>query len=300
MLKYRNFGKKSLNEIKDKLTALGLGLGMKFDPGLVETPVGVDVAASSNGTGTEQPSRVGYFAMRHQKKTIKLGRTARASESAAGKSGLQLDRASAFLVPKNRRKRSGRLVDLSPTAKIRRSGRDRFRVFAQRTLMLDQAANLICQQRFPMLGRRPSFIVFFWCRIAKLATRDGCSVPVPLELAATSTPTGGFHQTGIKFHSQPESEGSEFVLNFVKRFLAEVPILQHFRLGFLGELAHGGDIGVVQTIGGADAQLDFVHAHVEKLLQFHVLFAYSGGRLIELDHVFVEIDEDIEVMPQNS
>jgi len=61
MLKYRNFGKKSLNEIKDKLTALGLGLGMKFDPGLVETPVGVDVVASSNGAGTEQPapSRVG-------------------------------------------------------------------------------------------------------------------------------------------------------------------------------------------------------------------------------------------------
>src|SRR5207248_2666297 len=28
MLKYHNFGKKSLNEIKDKLTALGLGLGM--------------------------------------------------------------------------------------------------------------------------------------------------------------------------------------------------------------------------------------------------------------------------------
>ncbi len=31
MLKYRNFGKKSLNEIKDKLLQLGLGLGMKFD-----------------------------------------------------------------------------------------------------------------------------------------------------------------------------------------------------------------------------------------------------------------------------
>lgn len=36
MLKYRNFGKKSLNEIKDKLSQLGLGLGMKFEPGLVE------------------------------------------------------------------------------------------------------------------------------------------------------------------------------------------------------------------------------------------------------------------------
>src|SRR5207244_11162933 len=108
-----------------------------------------------------------------------------------------------------------------------------------------------------------------------------------------------FHQTRIKFHSQSESEGSELVLNLVKRFLAEVSILQHFRLGFLGELAHGGDIGVVQAIGGADAQLDFVHAHVEKLLQFHVLFAYSGGRFIELDYVFVEVDENIEVMSQN-
>ena len=36
MLKYRNFGKKSLNEIKDKLTQLGLSLGMKFEAGLVE------------------------------------------------------------------------------------------------------------------------------------------------------------------------------------------------------------------------------------------------------------------------
>jgi len=38
MLKYRNFGKKSLNEIKDKLTALGLGLGMNLDTTLLEAP----------------------------------------------------------------------------------------------------------------------------------------------------------------------------------------------------------------------------------------------------------------------
>ncbi|HUK83039.1 MAG TPA: DNA-directed RNA polymerase subunit alpha [Verrucomicrobiae bacterium] len=44
MLKYRNFGKKSLNEIKEKLSALGLALGMKFDAALLEAgpvePVG--------------------------------------------------------------------------------------------------------------------------------------------------------------------------------------------------------------------------------------------------------------------
>jgi DNA-directed RNA polymerase subunit alpha len=37
MLKYRNFGKKSLNEIKEKLSSLGLALGMNIDPTLIET-----------------------------------------------------------------------------------------------------------------------------------------------------------------------------------------------------------------------------------------------------------------------
>ncbi len=39
MLKYRNFGKKSLNEIKDKLEQLGLSLGMKIDERLLERGV---------------------------------------------------------------------------------------------------------------------------------------------------------------------------------------------------------------------------------------------------------------------
>lgn len=37
MLKYRNFGKKSLNEIKSKLAELGLTLGMTFDEELIES-----------------------------------------------------------------------------------------------------------------------------------------------------------------------------------------------------------------------------------------------------------------------
>jgi len=41
MLKYRNFGKKSLNEIKDKLEALGLSLGMKFDERLLDNPTAI-------------------------------------------------------------------------------------------------------------------------------------------------------------------------------------------------------------------------------------------------------------------
>jgi len=38
MLKYRNFGKKSLNEIKEKLTGLNLTLGMNIDPALLDVP----------------------------------------------------------------------------------------------------------------------------------------------------------------------------------------------------------------------------------------------------------------------
>ena len=50
MLKYRNFGKKSLNEIKDKLVQLGLSLGMKFESGLVEP---------SDGQRTERGRQAG-------------------------------------------------------------------------------------------------------------------------------------------------------------------------------------------------------------------------------------------------
>jgi DNA-directed RNA polymerase subunit alpha len=38
MLKYRNFGKKSLNEIKEKLASLGLALGTNIDQSLLESP----------------------------------------------------------------------------------------------------------------------------------------------------------------------------------------------------------------------------------------------------------------------
>ena len=46
MLKYRNFGKKSLNEIKEKLSALGLALGMKFDASLLEPSAAASAASA--------------------------------------------------------------------------------------------------------------------------------------------------------------------------------------------------------------------------------------------------------------
>lgn len=46
MLKYRNFGKKSLNEIKQKITDLGLSLGMTFDPEMLK-PVSTESRVST-------------------------------------------------------------------------------------------------------------------------------------------------------------------------------------------------------------------------------------------------------------
>ena len=56
MLKYRNFGKKSLNEIKDKLVELGLGLGLSFEPYMLAGP-----SAASRGPrlGAEDETPVG-------------------------------------------------------------------------------------------------------------------------------------------------------------------------------------------------------------------------------------------------
>jgi len=51
MLKYRNFGKKSLNEIKEKLMELGLSLGMTFDPTLLESAYSSPLLSESGSGG---------------------------------------------------------------------------------------------------------------------------------------------------------------------------------------------------------------------------------------------------------
>jgi len=56
MLKYRNFGKKSLNEIKDKLTELGLSLGMSLDASLLTGPV---ASSRAPRLGAEDDAPVG-------------------------------------------------------------------------------------------------------------------------------------------------------------------------------------------------------------------------------------------------
>jgi hypothetical protein len=61
MLKYRNFGKKSSNEIKDKLLQLGLSLGIKFESGLVEPPMGSALCCQSDSKHLRQSRSVGLL-----------------------------------------------------------------------------------------------------------------------------------------------------------------------------------------------------------------------------------------------
>ncbi len=93
MLKYRNFGKKSLNEIKDKLSQLGLSLGMKFEGGLIETSDAAAAAAAALDSlrSNTQPSH--QNAMRHQKNTVKLGRSQAHRDALLANQVVQPDRA---------------------------------------------------------------------------------------------------------------------------------------------------------------------------------------------------------------
>ena len=98
---------------------------------------------------------------------------------------------------------------------------------------------------------------------------------------------------------RPRPRLGELVLDFVEGLLAEVAVFEHFRLGLHGELAHGGDVGVVEAVGGADAEFDFVDAHIEQLLESGVFLAGLGRRLLEIHRILVVVDEDVKVVAQD-
>jgi DNA-directed RNA polymerase subunit alpha len=62
MLRYRNFGKKSLTEIKEKLAELGLSLGMKLDASLLDSALGGSslLGRQSMIEDNEEPDGVGF------------------------------------------------------------------------------------------------------------------------------------------------------------------------------------------------------------------------------------------------
>ena len=97
MLKYRNFGKKSLNEIKDKLQQLELGSRDEIRSGPGGYAGRESTVPSINGAGDASLSIVSAFKITDEtpEKDGQARPHGRASESAARQSGLQPDRASA-------------------------------------------------------------------------------------------------------------------------------------------------------------------------------------------------------------
>ena len=83
-------------------------------------------------------------------------------------------------------------------------------------------------------------------------------------------------------------------------FLPKLRYLEHpSLLGLQRELADRGDVRVVQAIGGADAELDFVDTHVQQFLELGLLVVLLVGGFFKFHRVLVVADKYIEVMRQN-
>src|SRR5688572_30651963 len=106
-------------------------------------------------------------------------------------------------------------------------------------------------------------------------------------------------QLRLDVHAEAQAQRGELVLDFVQRLLAEIAVLQHFGLGLHGQLTDGGNVRVVEAVRGADAQLNFVHAHVQQFLELGALVVLLVGCFFELDGVLVVTDEHVEMMLQN-
>ena len=101
--------------------------------------------------------------------------------------------------------------------------------------------------------------------------------------------------------AEAEAEVDELVLDFVEGLFAEVAVLEHVVLGLEGELADGGDVGVVEAVGGADGELDFVDAHVEDAAEAVALLVGGelGARGVAGLQLVRVVDEDVEVVAED-
>jgi hypothetical protein len=153
-------------------------------------------------------------------------------------------------------------------------------------LVFDQAANEVGQHRVAMFGRAAQF---------------GRSLQVSHKFLTPPSvlPSAWLDQARLKIHAERQAERGQLVFDFVERFLAEVAILEHFLLALHRQLADGGDVRVVQAVRRADAQFDFVDAHVEQLLHLRLLVVLLVGGFLEFNRVLVVTDKHVEVMRQN-
>ena len=106
----------------------------------------------------------------------------------------------------------------------------------------------------------------------------------------------GIDQGSINVRTKGEPKSCQLVLDFVEGLLTKIPILEHLSLGLDRQLSHSGDIGIIQTVGRTNAQLNFVDAHVEKFLHPRLLVILLINNFFEFNGVFIVTHEDIQVM----
>ncbi|VBB38624.1 membrane hypothetical protein [uncultured Spirochaetota bacterium] len=88
-------------------------------------------------------------------------------------------------------------------------------------------------------------------------------------------------------HAEAEAPFRELGLDLQKGFLAEVPGLGDFFLGFTGQVAYGLNIGVLEAIGGTHRKFKLLHRGIQDLahpfLDLVALFVAAGFILVEID-----------------
>lgn len=106
-------------------------------------------------------------------------------------------------------------------------------------------------------------------------------------------------KTLIEFHAKRKAESLELFLDLVKRFLAEVSILEHLLFGLHRQLADGSDVRVVKAIGRADGEFDLVDRHIQQLTELVLLFGDLVLLTIKLILLLARTIEHIQMVLQD-
>src|SRR5262249_11364641 len=100
----------------------------------------------------------------------------------------------------------------------------------------------------------------------------------------------------LESHAQVETHLVEDLLDLIQRLAAEVLRLEHLLLGLLHQLAEVANVGVLQAVRGADAELQVLDRPEEVLVDRRLAagLARRAGRLL------LEVDEDAELVLQDA
>ena len=103
----------------------------------------------------------------------------------------------------------------------------------------------------------------------------------------------GVEKGRVNLFDEGEFVFLELLLDLGERFFAEVAVLEHLGFGLHRKVAQGGDVGVVEAVCRADAQLDLVDAGVEQLARGFAILVLGLGVLLKLESLIVDPGEDV-------